>query len=463
MLPPQKIFRAYDIRGIAMGENPDLTSEGMEAIGRATGSYYKRNGMTRIAVGHDCRLTNPDYSDAFIRGLRESGCDVTLIGMVTTPMLYFSVAHFGFDGGAMITASHNPKEYNGVKIVGKDAHSICGDKLQVIYKMMVDKDFESGEGELEELKVFPAYLSHLLDRVELPRRLKIVVDPGNGAAGPYCVPLFEALGCEVIALYTEPDGNFPNHPANPEEEENMQDLIAAVKEHGADLGLAFDGDGDRVGLVNEQGHHYNADWLLMLLARDVLSRNPGAKIVFDVKVSQVLIDDILAHGGESVMEKTGHSFIETKMREIGAPLAGEISGHLFFAEDYYGFDDAFFGAARLLEIAAKHDGPFSSLFDGVPETACTPEIKCSTPDDRKFEIVKELTAHFTALYDCSTIDGVRINFDEKSWGAVRCSNTSPNLTVRFEAPNDSRLKEIMAIMKAKLEEYPEVSLKKWTH
>lgn len=462
-LPPQKIFRAYDIRGIAEGDNPDLTPTGVEAIGRATGSYYRRHDMKRIAVAHDCRTTNPELAEAFIRGLRAAGCDVTLIGMVTTPLLYFTVAHFGFDGGAMITASHNPKEYNGVKIVGKGAHSICGDELQVIYKMMVEEDFETGEGSFDEKEVFSTYLEEITKRVQLDRKLKVVVDAGNGAAGPFVLPLFEALGCEVIALYTEPDGNFPNHPANPEEEENMLDLIAAVKEHGADLGIAFDGDGDRVGVVNEKGFHYNADWLLLLLARDVLSRQPGAKIVFDVKVSQVLIDDIAAHGGEPVMQKTGHSFIETKMREIGAPLAGEISGHLFFAENYYGFDDAFLGAAKLLQIASQHEGPFSSLYDGVPETACTPEIKCATPDDRKFQIVDELTAHFTALYSCSTIDGVRINFDENSWGAVRCSNTSPNLTVRFEAPTDSRLKEIMAIMKAKLEEYPEVSLAKWTH
>jgi len=248
--------------------------------------------------------------------------------------MYFAVCRFKFDGGIGITASHNPKEYNGVKIVGKDAHSICGDKLQLIYKMAVDEDFETGEGSLDKLNVFPAYLEKILSMVSLPKSLEIVVDSGNGAAGPYVKPFFEALGCDVISLYEEPDGNFPNHEANPEEVENMQDLIAAVQEHQAHLGIGFDGDADRVGIIDENGKHYSADLILMLLARDLLQRVPGAKIVFDVKVSQVLIEDIARHGGTPVMEKTGHSFIETKMHEIGATLGGEISGHMFFAENY---------------------------------------------------------------------------------------------------------------------------------
>lgn len=462
----RKIFRAYDIRGIAhvpaSNQEPDLTPEGMEQIGKASGTYFLRNGMSQIAVGHDPRLSNPELANAFIKGLLSTGCNVHFLGMVPTPMLYFASCAFDqIEGGACITASHNPKEYNGVKLVAKGAHSICGEALQEIYDLIEAQDYETGEGTSQDFDVYPHYEKALLERVKLARPLKVVVDAGNGATAPYIEPFFKALGCELIPMYTEPDGRFPNHPANPEELENMQDLIASVRENNADIGIAFDGDGDRVGVVDENGHHYNADWLLILLARDLLFRQQGAKVVFDVKVSQLLIDDIEKHGGVPVMTKTGHSFIESKMHEVGAPLGGEISGHMFFAENYYGFDDAFLGAAKLLQILSEAEHGFSEFFKDLPHTATTPEIKCGTPDDRKFEIVKELTEHFTQLYECSTIDGVRINFDEASWGAVRCSNTSPNLTVRFEAPNEERLKEIAAIMKAELEKYPEVNLDKW--
>lgn len=461
MLNPH-IFRAYDIRGIAhrpeSDQAPDLTPETMELIGKASGTYLKRNYGTNLAVGRDCRLSNPELSDAFIKGVLSTGCDVTEIGMVPTPMLYWTVCHYEFDGGAAITASHNPKEYNGVKLVAKGAHSVCGDELQDVYQLAVTGDFETGEGSYKEIEIFPEYLEHLSGLVHLDRPLKIVVDAGNGATGPYVKPFFEALGCDVIALYAEPDGAFPNHPANPEEAENMQDLIGAVQDHNADLGIGFDGDGDRVGVVDEMGVHYSADWLLMLLARDLLSRQPGAKIVFDVKVSQVLIDDILKHGGEPVMCKTGHSFIESKMHEIGAPLGGEISGHMFFAEDYYGFDDAFLGAAKILEILSQSEKTFSQHFADIRPTACTPELKSHCPDDLKFGIVEAVTAKFVENYDCITIDGVRVNFDDESWGAVRCSNTSPNLTIRFEAPTKERLSEIMDLMLEELSQYPEVDL-----
>jgi phosphomannomutase/phosphoglucomutase len=458
----RNIFRAYDIRGIAHkpdgGPDADLTPEKVELIGRGAGTYFIRNFGRRIVVGYDCRVSNPELSDAFIKGLRATGCDVTSIGMVPTPMLYFAVCHEEFDGGAAITASHNPKEYNGVKLVGAHAHSICGDKLQEIFDLIEAGDFEEGEGSYQELDTFPAYLEKLDSIIKLQRPLKVVVDSGNGATGPFVRPFLEKIGCEVTELYTDPDGNFPNHPANPEELENMQDLIAKVKEQGADLGIGFDGDGDRVGIVDENGHHYSADLLLLQVARDLLTRMPGSQIVFDVKVSQVLIDDIRAHNGVPVMEKTGHSFIESKMQEIGAPLGGEISGHMFFAENYYGFDDAFLATGRLLEILSRSQHPFSQLFADVAETSCTPELKSSCPDDKKFAIVDQITANLTQQFDCITIDGVRVNFDEKSWGAVRCSNTSPNLTIRFEAPNPERLKEIVAIMLQELKKYPEIDL-----
>lgn len=456
------IFRAYDIRGIAhvpqSDKTPDLTPETMNLIGKASGTHFKRNFGTNLAVARDCRLSNPELSNAFIEGVLSTGCDVTEIGMVPTPMLYWAVCHNEFDGGAAITASHNPKEYNGVKLVGTNAHSICGDELQVVYQLAANEDFEIGEGTRHEIEIYPEYQEYLMNLVHLDKPLKVVIDAGNGATAPFIKPFFEALGCEVIPMYDTPDGAFPNHPANPEEAENMEDLMDAVQDHNADLGIGFDGDGDRVGVVDEKGKHYNADWLLMLLSRDLLSRQKGAKIVFDVKVSQLLIDDIKKHGGEAVMSKTGHSFIEGKMQEIGALLGGEISGHMFFAENYFGFDDAFLAAAKILEILSQSDKTFSELFADVPETFCTPELKSSCPDDRKFEIVKEVSAYFVEEYDCLTIDGVRINFDENSWGAVRCSNTSPNLTIRFEAPTEARLSEIKELMLIQLRKYPEIDL-----
>jgi phosphomannomutase/phosphoglucomutase len=411
-----------------------------------------------LAVGYDCRVSNPELAEAFIEGVLSTGCDVTVLGMIFTPLLYFAVCKFGFDGGASITASHNPKQYNGVKLVAKEAHSICGDELQAVLKLIQDGDFEVGQGQRKTLDAFPAYIEKITSMVKLARPLKVAVDSGNGATGPYVQRFLEALGCQVTPLFTEPDGLFPNHEANPEEEENMADLAAAVKAGGLDLGLGFDGDGDRVGVVDETGKHYQADLLLLQVARDLLTRMPGAKIVFDVKVSRVLIDDIRAHGGEPVMAKTGHSFIEKTMHEQGAPLGGEISGHLFFAENYYGFDDAFLGAARLLEIASRSPAPFSQLFIDVPQTASTPEFKSPCPDDKKFAIVAALSKTFAAQYDCITIDGIRVNFDAQSWGAVRCSNTSPNLTLRFEAPNETRLKEIVNLMLVELEKYPEIDL-----
>lgn len=456
------IFRAYDIRGIAHATEKfpkvDLSPETVEIIGKGTGTYLQKVSGPNIVAGRDNRNHSPVLHDAFMRGLVEVGCNVTDIGLATSPLMYYAVCKYGFDGGVNITASHNPKEYNGIKVVEKNAHSVCGDELQEILKIIEKKDFTKGKGSFTGKEVFDDYKKDIAGLVNLQRHLKVVVDAGNGTAGKFAPELLRAIGCEVIELYCALDGNFPNHEANPEELENMQDLIAKVKEMKADIGLGFDGDGDRVGVVDENGHHYSSDYMLLLLARDLLERKPGSKIVFDVKVTQTLIDDIKKHGGEPVMSKTGHSFIESRMKQIGAPLAGEVSGHLFFAEDYYGFDDAFLGAAKLLEILAKSDKKFSELFDDVPHTYTTPEFKAHCPDDRKFEIVKELTDYFTSKYDCITIDGVRINFSPTSWGAVRCSNTSPNLTLRFEADSEEKLREIQKIMVEQLKKYPEVSL-----
>jgi len=466
------IFRAYDIRGIAAPElcNPpsdkpaDLTPQSVYAIGHGTAIYLGKKYDTKtMAVGSDNRLTSETLRKAFMNGVKNGGISPTDIGYVTSPMVYWASCAAGFDSATNITASHNPKEYNGVKTVTKGAHSICGDELQEILKIIQ----EDGQSEPNFIKqdnpfptrdIWPEYLSDIISKIKLSRPLKIVVDAGNGVAGKFAPELLRKIGCEVTELYCDLDGNFPNHEANPEELHNMRDLIKKVLELKADLGVGFDGDGDRVGVIDEKGQHYSADFMLLLLARDLLTRLPGSQIVFDVKVSKVIINELQRLGAIPIMSKTGHSFIETKMKEIKAPLAGEVSGHLFFGENYYGFDDALLGAARIIEIIAKSNKPLSEAFNDLPKAFATPEFKAHCPDNKKFEIVKNLVSHFTALYDCITIDGVRINFDENSWGAVRASNTSPNLTLRFESNTPKRLKEIQGIMVAELRKYPEISL-----
>lgn len=473
------IFRAYDIRGIAddIGKSSDLTEKTAYLIGRATGIYLAKKYKTKtMAVGSDNRLTGETLKNSYVQGLIDAGIEPTNIGLVTSPMVYWTTCAMAFDSATNITASHNPKEYNGFKIVTKGAHSICGEELQKILKIIQEQGqtwprFSPANNQINTLNTWPDYLKDITSRTKLakPRRcdawskrphpLKIVVDCGNGVAGKFAPELLRKIGCEVIELYCELDGNFPNHEANPEELENMRDLIKKVLETKADLGIGFDGDGDRVGIIDEKGHHYSSDFMLLLLARDLLTRLPNSQIVFDVKVSQAIINDLKKHGAIPVMSKTGHSFIEAKMKEIDAPLAGEVSGHLFFAENYYGFDDALLAAARILEILSKSPKPLSQMFDDLPKTYTTPEFKAHCPDDHKFQIVKELVAHFTKLYDCITIDGVRINFDENSWGAIRASNTSPNLTLRFEALTQEKLAEIQKIMVTELQKHPEVSLK----
>jgi phosphomannomutase/phosphoglucomutase len=467
------IFRAYDIRGIASAENshaqgaeqqtPDLTPETIYLIGRGTGTYMLRTFNTRnMMVGRDNRLHGPALQKAFIEGVLSTGVDVIDVGLSTSPLLYYSVCKFNTDSGVNITASHNPKEYNGVKIVGRSAHSVCGDELQKILELIQNGDFETGSGKLSTKEDnFEVYLKDISARIKPKRKLKVVIDAGNGTAGKFAPDLLRAIGCDITELYCDLDGNYPNHEANPEEEKNMLDLAALVRSQKADFGIGFDGDGDRVGIVDENGKHYSADYLLILLARELLAVKPGSQVVFDVKVSRILIDEIERLGGIPVMSKTGHSFIEARMHELNAPLAGEISGHMFFGKDfynYYGFDDATFAACKIVELIATSDKTFSQHFEDLPKMETTPEFKAHCPDDKKFQIVKELTDHFTRLHKCVTIDGVRVNFDDTAWGAVRCSNTSPNLTLRFEAQSKEKLNQIQAEMVDQLKKYPEVSL-----
>lgn len=504
------IFRAYDIRGIAdpAHKDFDLSPEAAYLIGKATATFLSRKyNSTHMAVGRDVRLTSPELQKSFIKGLLECGLNATDIGLSPSPMIYFATCAKAtpafansplkdFNCGANITASHNPKEYNGIKIVADNAHSICGDELQEIRQLIEKEDFENLSsksaktqiaGTLETLNIWPFYLEELSSKLhssnkKLSKSLKVVVDAGNGAAGPFIPELLERIGAEVVPIYTEPDGTFPNHEANPEELHNMTDLIKKVLETKADLGIGFDGDGDRIGIVDEKGNHYSSDYLLLLLTKDLLLRTKKTdptlhpKIIFDIKVSQAIINKMAELGAEPIMSKTGHSFIEKRMKEENALLAGEVSGHLFFAENYYGFDDAFLATVKILEILANgttHPGirfpqpetslnsgihPFSSLFSDLPKTYMTPEFKAHCPDDKKFAIVQKLTKHFTSLYDCITIDGVRIKFDPVSWGAVRASNTSPNLTLRFEADTPEKLQEIQKIMVDELKKYKEVDL-----
>lgn len=461
---PLHIFRAYDIRGIAEStpEKPaELTEEVAYLIGKGMGTYLQEKfGTKNMAVGRDVRLTGPALQEAYTKGLTETGLDVIDIGIAVSPMVYWASCAMDFDSATNITASHNPKEYNGIKAVAKNAHSICGDELQEVVKIIQEGKFKEAEtpGSVSQEDIWPKYKAELITKVSPQRNLKIVIDAGNGAASSYAPEFLREIGCEVTELYCKPDGNFPNHEANPEELENMRDLIAKVKEEGADLGIGFDGDGDRVGVVDEKGHMYSSDFMLLLLTRDLVTRQKNPKIVFDVKVSKTIIEDMEKHGAQPIMSKTGHSFIESKMKELSAPLGGEVSGHLFFGENYYGFDDALLGAAKIIEILSKSDKPLSEQFTDLPETFTTPEFKAHCPDNKKFEIVKDLVNHFTENYDCITIDGVRINFDTESWGAVRASNTSPNLTLRFESRNQDRLKEIQSIMIKELQKYPEVDL-----
>jgi phosphomannomutase / phosphoglucomutase len=456
------IFRAYDIRGIAhkpAADNPDLTPETVELIGKATGTYLLTHSGSEIVVGGDNRLSTPELKASFIKGLLSTGCNVTDIGVVSTPLLYFATCKLGMDGGINITASHNPKQYNGIKIVGKMAHAVCGDELQVVFNIAQERAFKDGKGTLTTRDdILDLYIEEMKEKIEIKKPLKVIIDAGNGVTGESAPALLRAFGCEVTELYCELDGNFPNHEANPEDEENLTDMIEMMKTGEYDIGIGFDGDGDRIGIVDEKGNHYAADLHLLLLAKDLLSREPGASIVFDVKASQIVPELIKKHGGIPIMAKTGHSFIEKTMHEKGALLAGEVSGHLFFAENYYGFDDAFMGALKTLAILSQDNTKLSEHFKDLPKTHATPEIKVPCPDQFKFDIVNTIRDHFTQSYDCITIDGVRILFDIDTWGIIRCSNTTPNITMRFEALTPEKLKEVIHIVAAELKKHPEVDM-----
>ena len=459
---PSAIFRKYDIRGTVSGENPQITPELARAVGMGYGTYMQRTFQTeRVYVGCDNRPTSPILKAALTEGLLSTGLDVTDLGEVMTPSVYYASAQHGARaGGVQITGSHLSLDFNGIKMA-YDRFALYGEQIQAIRALIEADDFARGSGTLTcDSSLVQQHMQTIASKVRMgPRKLKIVLDAGNSLSGVFMQPVYEQLGIEVICLYCEPDGTFPNHLPNPEDPETTKDLERAVIEHGADMGIGFDGDADRCGIIDEHGHHIAADRLLALLARDLLTRLKGAKVVFDVKASQALEDEIRAHGGIPIMWKTGHSLMKAKMAEEGAPLGGEVSGHLFIGEDYYGFDDAPLVSLKVLEIFSKETRTVSEVFDTIPKLIATPEVIVSAPDERKFQIIEALQQEFAAEHPVITLDGARVSF-EHGWGLVRASNTQPAITMRFEARTKADLVAIMRDFDQRLARYPEVSREK---
>jgi len=444
---PASIFRAYDIRGI-VGDT--LNTDIAYRIGQAVGSQATAQEEKGVVVGADGRLSSPELSAALIQGIRDSGQDVINIGTVPTPLVYFATHCIEANSGVMITGSHNPADYNGFKIVIGGV-TLADDSIQALYQRIVTNDFSSGNGDLDNVDVIDHYIEHINNDIALAKSLKVVLDCGNGVAAAVAPQLMDSLGCTVIPLYCEIDGTFPNHHPDPGKPENLQDLIAAVAEHKADIGLAFDGDGDRLGVVTNQGEIIWPDRLLMLFAKDVASRNPGADIIYDVKCSRRLSGLISNFGGRPIMWKTGHSLIKAKMIETGALLAGEMSGHIFFKERWFGFDDGIYSAARLLEILGSETRDAQTLFDDFPDDFSTPEINIQVTDESKFTLVDQLQkkAQFDGA-DVSTIDGIRADYNN-GWGLIRASNTTPVLVLRFGAEDEASLANIQTLFKDQLQ------------
>ncbi len=433
----QNIFRAYDIRGVV---ETALTPAVVKLIGQTLGSLYPQSQT--VVIGRDGRLSSAALADHLSQGFQASGRDVIDIGEVPTPVLYYATYKLDTGAGVMVTGSHNPPEYNGLKIV-MDGKTLYGEDIQAIYSGIIDNKLTSGQGNQQQQHLLAEYLQQIVSDVKLDRALRIGIDCGNGVPGPTAVELFTKLGCEVVDLFCDIDGMFPNHHPNPSDPKNLEDLIQAVKQHKLDLGLAFDGDGDRVGVIDDQGEVLWADRQMMLYARDVLSRNSGAKIIFDVKSTRNLQTVIEQAGGQPIMWKTGHSFIKNKMAETGALLAGEMSGHIFFKERWYGFDDALYSAARLLEIIAKQNLSSSELFATLPNAVNTPEINVHFKEDGAQHNFMQQFAEQVELPGAkiTTIDGIRADYPY-GWGLVRASNTTPSLVIRFEAENPAQIEEM---------------------
>ncbi len=442
------IFRNYDIRGIV---ERDLLPDKVEAIGRAFGTILRENGKKEIFVGRDARLSSPSIRDNLIKGLISTGLKIIDLGMVPTPVFYFAVYHKKKDGGVMITGSHNPPEYNGFKLmVGED--TLFGEQIKDIYKLIAKDRYISEEGgELSSYDIIPEYKNYALNDIKIKRKLKVVIDAGNGVGGFVSVPIFKDLGVDVIELFTDPDGNFPNHHPDPTVPSYMEKLINKVKETNADFGIGYDGDADRIGVVDDKGKLLFGDQILYIMIQDVLKQVPGGKIIADVKASQTLFDEIKRLGGIPIMWKTGHSFIKNKIKEEKATLAGEMSGHIFFSHRYFGFDDAIYSSLRFTEIISNHDKKVSDWVNEMPVVYNTPEIRRESSEENKFKIVEKLKDFFKDKYEIIDIDGVRVLFPD-GWALVRASNTQPVLVIRYEAKSQDALDKIRDEVERALDE-----------
>lgn len=446
MQPKQHIFREYDIRGIV---TEDLSGEVPELIGRAYATALLRTsgvGETpTVVVGRDNRPSSPSLAAGIIDGIRATGVNVIDVGTVPTPVLYFAAHHYGTAGGLQITGSHNPPEYNGFKMV-VGGRALYGEAIQGLRALIEARDFETGEGGLEERDILPTYIEDVTSRFSLARPVKVVVDCGNGVGSLVAVELLEGIGAEVVPLYCESDGTFPNHHPDPTVDEYIQEMIERVREEKADLGVAFDGDADRIGAVDENGTIIRGDILLLLFGLDILERRgPGQQLIFDVKCSQAVPEVFEARGGKALMWKTGHSLIKEKMKETRAPIAGELSGHICFADDFYGFDDAPYAACRLVDLVARSDRPLSEKVAEFPAYLSTPEIRVEVTEEEKFEIVRRAVDEFSREHEVIAVDGARVLFDD-GWGLLRASNTQPVLVLRYEARTEEGLERIRATM-----------------
>jgi phosphomannomutase/phosphoglucomutase len=440
-----QIYREYDIRGVV---NKDLTPDVVLRLGKGFGTYMARMGKKSLIVGRDGRLSSKAFGEALIGGLTSTGCDVVNVGVCPTPVYYFSVFHFDREGGAMVTGSHNPPEFNGFKVsVGKS--TIFGEEIQRLGRLIEKGDFISGKGRQSESEIIRPYQDYIKKNIRLDKKFKVVIDGGNGTGGAVAGPLLRDLGCDVEELYCEIDGRFPNHFPDPTIPENMNDLIERVKKTRADLGIGYDGDADRIGVVDDRGNIIWGDQLMILFSREILKQQKGLTFVAEVKCSQNLFNDIEKHGGRAIMWRTGHSLIKEKMKEENAALGGEMSGHIFFSHRYLGFDDAIYASCRLLELLSRTDDKLSRLLEDVPKTKITPEIRVSCPDEIKFKVVERVKEELRRDHPIIDVDGVRVRFED-GWGLVRASNTQPVLVLRFEALTEKRLQEIKKLVEEKV-------------
>ena len=445
------MFREYDIRG--RESETELNSVSMELIGKGYGTFLQKRGVANAVIGHDNRRTSEEFYQAALKGFLSTGCNVIEIGMATTPMFYWSQYYFQVEGGLMVTASHNPVGWNGLKLAFGYSYTLIGKELEEIYDIVSKENFTKGEGKvLEQKNIFEAYKKDLLSKVSPLKRFRVVVNTGNGTAGFFAPQILRDAGCEVVEYLTKPDPLYPKYTPNPAQVEMMDDTGSKVRKTNADLGFAFDGDADRLGLVDEKGQNIWPDRYLALLSRLVLVKHPKAKIVFDVKCSQALPEDIEAHGGIPVMWKTGHSYIKEKIQQEKAALGGEMSGHIFFVENYYSFDDAVFASLKLLEYFSSQNKKVSELVADTPYYISSPALHAECPDDKKYQVVEELTEEFKKEYEVIDINGARVLFGD-GWGLVRASSNLPALVLRFEAKTQKRFEEIESMFREKLKRF----------